>query len=122
MKEANEDNSMPFDRGDRPEGAPLESRPAHSDIHARPSLAVRGRTEDPTANDCESGLLLRRTDSTAGTASNAETNSSADSTEPQPGAPVRVTWEFWRIAQSEFRYRPTGEVDLGNLDALGRDY
>jgi hypothetical protein len=29
---------------------------------------------------------------------------------------TRVTWESWRIAQSQFHYRPVGVVDLGEID------
>jgi hypothetical protein len=29
----------------------------------------------------------------------------------------RVRWEWWRITQSEFRYREIGVVDLGDVDA-----
>ena len=28
---------------------------------------------------------------------------------------INVVWEHWRITQSEFHYRPAGEVDLGEI-------
>lgn len=29
---------------------------------------------------------------------------------------IRVTWEWWRITQSEYHYKPCYVIDLGNLD------
>ena len=31
-----------------------------------------------------------------------------------PDAP-RVTWEFWRVTQSEYHYRKVGVIDLGDI-------
>jgi len=28
---------------------------------------------------------------------------------------TKVIWEFWKIDQSEYHYRPPGEVDLGEI-------
>jgi hypothetical protein len=29
--------------------------------------------------------------------------------------PLRIVYEFWRAAQSEYHYRPAGVVDLGEI-------
>ena len=34
----------------------------------------------------------------------------------RPANPIKVTWTWWRMSQSEFRYREIGEIDLGNFD------
>jgi len=31
-------------------------------------------------------------------------------------------WAPWRISQSQFRYRPVGIVELGDIDAMSVDY
>ncbi len=31
---------------------------------------------------------------------------------------IRIVWEWWRIAQSEYHSRETGEVDLGDLGEI----
>jgi len=28
---------------------------------------------------------------------------------------TKVIWEFWKMEQSEYHYRPSGEVDLGEI-------
>jgi len=28
---------------------------------------------------------------------------------------TKVIWEFWKMEQSEYHYRPPGEVDLGEI-------
>ena len=91
----------------------LDVRPYCGEDPANDHLFPR-RDADHTADDFQ---FPRRNNSTSGSAATSEADLSACSTRPQPGAPVRVTWEFWRIAQSEFRYWPAGEVDLGDLDA-----
>lgn len=29
---------------------------------------------------------------------------------------LTVVWEHWKITQSEFHYRPAGEIDLGEIE------
>jgi hypothetical protein len=29
---------------------------------------------------------------------------------------LKVCWQFWRVTQSDFRYREVGQVDLGEID------
>ena len=31
---------------------------------------------------------------------------------------IRIVWEWWRIAQSEYHSREIGEVDLGDLGEI----
>jgi hypothetical protein len=37
--------------------------------------------------------------------------------EPRRESLLRVVWNWWRPAQSEFHYRETGHVDLGDLSS-----
>ena len=30
---------------------------------------------------------------------------------------TKVVWEFWQITQSQYHYKHTEEIDLGDLDA-----
>jgi len=59
------DNPLRVNRSDRPTGAVPEPRPANADVYERAVAAIRGRTEDPAADDRESRLLLRCPDSKA---------------------------------------------------------
>jgi len=36
--------------------------------------------------------------------------------EVTPDQRLKIVYEFWRTTQSEYHYRPTGIVDLGDLD------
>jgi hypothetical protein len=115
VKEPNEDNSMPFNRSDRLESMVPESRSENSNIHAGAPLALRGRTEDPTIEDRQPGLLLRRAYSTARAYAATEAGLSTDPRGQLAGSAIRVIWESWRIKQSEFQYRQRGVVNLGEI-------
>lgn len=57
-------------------------------------------------DDKERGLLLRR---------DLRQQASAE----DAGQVERVIWEFWRVTQSQYRYRGSCDVvDLGNLGEL----
>ncbi|MGA3293786.1 MAG: hypothetical protein ABSE45_07360 [Candidatus Acidiferrales bacterium] len=34
-----------------------------------------------------------------------------------PASPIRVIWEWWRVSQSQYHYKESGTVDLGDLNA-----
>jgi hypothetical protein len=113
MRDTHEDNSLHKHRGDRPEGIVPEPRPANFDFHARAPVAVYRRTKDPATENRESGLLFRCPYTAPRTSAAEGVPTAGDGHEP--GSPVRVIWEHWRVTQSEFRYRELGIVDLGKI-------
>ena len=59
------DNPLHEHRGDRSASSVPESRPTNAHLYERALAAIRGRTEDPAENNCESRLLIRCSDSKA---------------------------------------------------------
>jgi hypothetical protein len=64
----------------------------HADVGAVEVAAIRGKENDSTHNSRE---LVGRDNSA--------------------GDVIHVAWEFWRVTQSEFRYRESGVIDLGEI-------
>lgn len=65
-------------------------------------------------------LALRRQVVSGKPRSDPKNDGHVDCTES--GSGETVIWEFWKVSQSQFRYRPVGVVELGDVDAEVVDY
>jgi len=66
---------------------------------------------EPTAKETTCLAITERHSTSAATDGSLSINSQGLQNE----VPQRVLWEFWRITQSEYRYRQPGVVDLGEI-------
>lgn len=79
------------------------------------------QTDSASIPAMSEALALRREMVPAKPQGDSENDGHLDRTESSLGQTV-VIWEFWKVSQSEFRYRPVGVVELGNVDAEVVDY
>jgi hypothetical protein len=98
-KTKNANSSLPLDRSNGRSRAKSQGGPVHADV--QPAVRL----------DMDSGTLpIHRISAEEGDAE-AESFVGRDN-----GAGIlNVRWNWWRISQSQYRYRAAGEIDLGEI-------